>query len=47
VLFCWRLSRRPASASYPYGYGKYESLGTLVVACLLLLGGVGIGAPVA
>jgi divalent metal cation (Fe/Co/Zn/Cd) transporter len=44
VLFCWRISRKPATPSYPYGYGKYESLGTLVVAVLLVLGGFGIGA---
>ena len=44
VLFCWRWSRRPASAAFPHGYAKFEALGTLIVAGLLLLGGAGIGA---
>ena len=47
VLFCWRWSRRPPSARYPHGFGKFESLGSLVVAVLLGLGGLGIGAQVA
>jgi divalent metal cation (Fe/Co/Zn/Cd) transporter len=38
------LSQRPPSALYPLGYGKLESLGTVVVSIFLLLGGLGIGA---
>jgi Cation efflux family len=29
TLFFYTLSRRPPSKSYPYGYGKFESLGTV------------------
>ncbi|CAH7690369.1 mitochondrial iron ion transporter [Phakopsora pachyrhizi] len=42
TLFCWRWSRRPKNKDYPFGYGKYESVGSLVVAFLLLSGGSGI-----
>jgi len=43
VLFCWKLSRRPPSQRYPYGFAKFESLGTTTVSLLLLSGGIGIG----
>jgi len=43
VLLAWKLSRRPPSPNFPHGYGKFESLGSLVVAALLALGGLGIG----
>lgn len=36
-------SLKPATARYPSGYGKIESLGALGVSGLLLFGGVGIG----
>jgi divalent metal cation (Fe/Co/Zn/Cd) transporter len=36
-------SLRPATARFPSGYGKIESLGALGVSSLLLFGGVGIG----
>lgn len=29
TLFFYTFSRRPPSKSYPYGYGKFESLGTV------------------
>ena len=29
TLFFYTLSRRPSSKAYPYGYGKFESLGTV------------------
>ena len=29
TLFFYTFSRRPPSASYPYGYGKFESVGTV------------------
>ncbi|PVF96709.1 cation efflux protein [Serendipita vermifera] len=38
------LSQRPPSPSYPLGYGKFESLGTVTMSIFLLLGGLGIGA---
>jgi hypothetical protein len=34
TLFFYTLSRRTPSSSYPYGYGKFESMGTVI---LLLL----------
>jgi divalent metal cation (Fe/Co/Zn/Cd) transporter len=43
VLFCWRLSRRPPSQRYPYGFAKFESLGTTTVSLLLIGGALGIG----
>ncbi|EJF60357.1 cation efflux protein [Dichomitus squalens LYAD-421 SS1] len=43
TLFSWRLSRQPPSERYPYGYGKFEVLGTTVVSILLTGGALGIG----
>lgn len=43
VLFSWRLSRRPASRGFQYGYGKFEALGSLAVATALIGGALGIG----
>lgn len=43
VLFSWRLSRRPPSARYPYGFAKFETVGTAIVALLLVGGALGIG----
>lgn len=43
VLFSWRLSRRPASKAFQFGYGKFEALGSLLVASLLVGGALGIG----
>ncbi|KAG1867342.1 cation efflux family-domain-containing protein [Suillus subluteus] len=43
VLFCWKLSRRPPSARYPYGFAKFETLGTTTVSLLLIGGALGIG----
>ncbi|EJF57763.1 hypothetical protein DICSQDRAFT_173634 [Dichomitus squalens LYAD-421 SS1] len=43
TLFSWRLSRQPPSEKYPYGYGKFEVLGTTVVSILLTGGALGIG----
>lgn len=38
TLFFYTVSRRPASNAYPYGFGKFESLGTvsLSAVCYLL-----------
>jgi divalent metal cation (Fe/Co/Zn/Cd) transporter len=44
VLCTWRISRRPPTYRYPYGYGKFESVGSLVVSILLIGGALGIGA---
>ncbi|KAF8320811.1 cation efflux protein [Clavulina sp. PMI_390] len=43
TLFFYTLSRKPASTAYPYGYGKFESLGTSTVAFFLLIGAWAIG----
>lgn len=43
TLFCWKLSRRPPSETYPYGFGKFEVLGTTTVSLLLTGGAIAIG----
>jgi divalent metal cation (Fe/Co/Zn/Cd) transporter len=43
TLFCWKLSRRPPSERYPYGFAKFETLGTTTVSLLLIAGALGIG----
>jgi divalent metal cation (Fe/Co/Zn/Cd) transporter len=43
VLFTWRISRRPPTYRYPYGFGKFESVGSLIVSILLIGGALGIG----
>ena len=43
TLFCWKLSRRPPSETYPYGFGKFEVLGSAAVSLLLTGGALGLG----
>ncbi|GLB37498.1 putative dimerisation domain of Zinc Transporter [Lyophyllum shimeji] len=43
TLFCWRLSRKPPSDKYPYGFAKIETVGTSIVSLLLVGGALGIG----
>ncbi|KAJ2361213.1 mitochondrial metal transporter, partial [Coemansia sp. RSA 2611] len=43
TLYTFRKSRQPADASHPYGYGRYEALGTLFVSAFLVAAGLGIG----
>lgn len=43
TLFCWKLSRKPPSIRYPYGFAKFETLGTTTVSLLLIGGALGIG----
>ena len=43
VLVCWKLSRKPPSQRYPYGFAKFEALGTTTVSLLLIGGALGIG----
>ncbi|KAJ2823123.1 mitochondrial metal transporter [Coemansia erecta] len=43
TLYTFRKSRRPADATHPFGYGRYEALGTLVVSAFLVTAGAGIG----
>jgi len=37
-----KLSRKPKSEKHPYGHGRYETIGTLLVSALLSSTGVGI-----
>ncbi|KAJ1964850.1 mitochondrial metal transporter [Dipsacomyces acuminosporus] len=43
TLYTFRKSRQPADAAHPYGYGRYEALGTLFISAFLVTTGVGIG----
>lgn len=43
TLFCWNWSKKAKDTHYPFGYGKYESVGSLIVAFFLISGGLGIG----
>ncbi|KAF9464992.1 cation efflux family-domain-containing protein [Collybia nuda] len=43
TLFCWRLSRKPPSERYPYGFAKFETVGTTIISILLVGGALGIG----
>ncbi|KAI9316255.1 cation efflux protein [Dichotomocladium elegans] len=43
TLYTYKVSRRPPDIHYPYGYGKYETVGSLALSSLLIAGAVGIG----
>ncbi|WRT70541.1 uncharacterized protein IL334_007539 [Kwoniella shivajii] len=43
TLATWRISRRPATDNYPWGYSKFETFGTLSVSVILVGGAIGIG----
>ncbi|KAJ6625564.1 mitochondrial iron ion transporter [Mycena sp. CBHHK59/15] len=43
TLVCWRLSRKPPSDSYPFGFAKFETLGTTTVSLFLIGGALGLG----
>ena len=43
VLVSSKAARRPADTSYPYGHGKIETIGTLLIGLILLIVGGGIG----
>jgi cation diffusion facilitator family transporter len=43
TLACWKISRRPPNDAYPYGYGKFETLGTTIVSLILVGGAAAIG----
>jgi divalent metal cation (Fe/Co/Zn/Cd) transporter len=43
TLFAWKLSQKPPSKKYPYGFGKFETLGTISISILLTGGALGIG----
>ncbi|KAF7321618.1 Cation efflux family [Mycena kentingensis (nom. inval.)] len=42
TLSCYRLSRRPPTATYPFGFSKFETLGTSAVAMFLVAGAGGL-----
>ncbi|KAJ6593980.1 cation efflux family-domain-containing protein [Mycena capillaripes] len=43
TLVCWRLSRRPPSDTYPFGFAKFETLGSTTVSLFLIGGALGLG----
>ncbi|KAI8077821.1 cation efflux family-domain-containing protein [Halteromyces radiatus] len=43
TLYTVKMSRKPPDAIYPYGYGKYETVGSFGVSTLLITGGIAIG----
>ncbi|TYJ52496.1 hypothetical protein B9479_006890 [Cryptococcus floricola] len=43
TLATWRISRKPATDAFPWGYSKFETFGTLTVSVILVGGAVGIG----
>ncbi|CAI5734795.1 unnamed protein product [Hyaloperonospora brassicae] len=44
TLWSVKVARLPPDQKHPYGYGKYEAVGSLSVGAILVLCGVGIGA---
>lgn len=42
TMFCVRLARMTPTENFPYGYGKIESIGALVVSSILVTTGIGI-----
>ncbi|KAG7394741.1 hypothetical protein PHYBOEH_004715 [Phytophthora boehmeriae] len=44
TLWSVRVARLPSDPKHPYGYGKYEAVGSLSVGAILVLCGFGIGA---
>ncbi|WWC72424.1 uncharacterized protein I206_106386 [Kwoniella pini CBS 10737] len=43
TLATWRISRRLPTDNFPWGYGKFETFGTLSVSVILVGGAIGIG----
>ncbi|KAJ6587004.1 mitochondrial iron ion transporter [Mycena vulgaris] len=43
TLVCWRLSRKAPSEAYPFGFAKFETLGTTTVSLFLIGGALGLG----
>ncbi|KAF7315612.1 Cation efflux family [Mycena indigotica] len=43
TLACWRISRRPPTNAFPYGFAKFETLGTTTVSIFLIAGAAGLG----
>ena len=43
TLWASKVSHKPRDVSHPYGHGKFESLGALIISALLVGTGVGLG----
>lgn len=43
TLWALAQSKKPASASHPYGRGKYEAVGAMVTSAMIVSTGVGVG----
>ncbi|RUS20490.1 cation efflux protein [Endogone sp. FLAS-F59071] len=43
TLYTFQMSRKPPDSNHPYGYGKYETVGSLAVSSLLVTVAIGIG----
>ncbi|KAK9767667.1 mitochondrial metal transporter [Basidiobolus ranarum] len=43
TLYTFNKARQPSDTKYPFGYGRYEAIGTLGVSSFLILAAVGIG----
>ncbi|GMI02468.1 hypothetical protein TrVE_jg11963 [Triparma verrucosa] len=43
TLLSYRKARQPADFEHPWGHGKYESVGTAIVGCVLIATGLGVG----
>ncbi|KAI8642341.1 cation efflux protein [Parasitella parasitica] len=43
TLYTYKMSRKVPDDTFPYGYGKYETLGSLSVSAILVAGSIGIG----
>ncbi len=42
TLWALYIARRPKDKDHPYGHGKFETLGTLIIATLLTMAGIGL-----
>ncbi|KAG2220587.1 hypothetical protein INT45_002609 [Circinella minor] len=43
TLYTFKMSRKKPDMIYPYGYGKFETVGSLAISSLLIAGAIGIG----
>ncbi|EPB92381.1 hypothetical protein HMPREF1544_00679 [Mucor circinelloides 1006PhL] len=43
TLYTFKMSRKVPDNTFPYGYGKYETIGSLSVSAILVAGSIGIG----
>ncbi|KAL1922572.1 uncharacterized protein VTP21DRAFT_10111 [Calcarisporiella thermophila] len=43
TLYTYKIAQKPPDSTHPFGYGKYETIGTLAVSGFLILGAIAIG----